>query len=145
MRMNMYAAKLVKPVRNRVGSFYMDSSQLHRNHIRKKRVLRVRSNLRGSLEKPRLSVNKTGKHLYIQLIDDESSSTLASTSTLSKEFRESELIRKNKDTAKRLGLKIAELAKQKNVQRVVFDRGRYKYHGLIASIADGAREGGLQL
>jgi len=123
----------------------MDNSQLHRNFTRVKRALRVRQQLRGNQAKPRLSVNKTGKHLYIQLIDDEKAMTLASISTLSKEFRESENNRKNKETGKQLGLKIAELAKQKDIQRVVFDRGRYKYHGVVASVADGAREGGLQL
>ena len=138
-------AKQAKPVRRLRGFFYMDNSQLHRNRTRIKRVLRVRQNLRGDQDKPRLSVHKSSKHLYVQLIDDEKSTTLASISTMTKEFRDSEYNRKNKEAAKQLGLKIAELAKQKNVQKVVFDRGRYKYHGLIASIADGAREGGLQL
>ena len=123
----------------------MDNSQLHRNSIRKKRALRVRKTLRGSQEKPRLCVIKSGQHVYAHLIDDESALTLASVSTLSKEFRQTEYNRKNKDSAKQLGLKIAELAKEKNVKTVVFDRGRFKYHGVVASVADGAREGGLQL
>jgi len=123
----------------------MENSQLHRNHIRTKRAMRVRQRLRGNQEKPRLSVFKSSKHLYVQLIDDVQSTTIASTSTLSKEFRQTEYNRKNKDSAKQLGLKIAELAKGKNIKTVVFDRGRFKYHGVIASIADGAREGGLQL
>lgn len=123
----------------------MENSQLHRNHVRKNRAMRVRKRLRGNQEKPRLSVYKSGKHLYVQIIDDEQSATLASTSTLTKEFRETEHKRKNKDSAKQLGLKIAELAKSKNVSTVVFDRGRFKYHGVIAAVADGAREGGLQL
>lgn len=123
----------------------MEKSQLHRNRVRVKRAQRVRQRLRGNQEKPRLSVHKTSKHLYVQLIDDENAVTMASTSTVSKEFRETEFNRKNKDAAKKLGLKIAELAKAHGVERVVFDRGRYKYHGSIASVADGAREGGLQL
>jgi large subunit ribosomal protein L18 len=123
----------------------MDKSQLHRNRTRVKRALRVRQRLRGNQERPRLSINKTAKHLYVQLIDDEKAATLASTSTLSKDFSQTEFNRKNKESAKQLGLKIAELAKAQNVDKVVFDRGRFKYHGIIASVAEGAREGGLQL
>jgi large subunit ribosomal protein L18 len=123
----------------------MEKSQLRRNNVRIKRALRVRQTLRGSQEKPRLSVFKSIKHLYVQIIDDEQAKTLASTSTLAKEFRGGERGGKNKETARQLGLKIAELAKEKNIKTVVFDRGRFKYHGLIASIAEGAREGGLQL
>ncbi len=122
----------------------MDSSQLHKSRKRKSRALRVRQHLRGNGEKPRLSVVKSSQHLYVQLIDDEKSITLASTSTLSKDFRGSEFNRKNKESAKQLGLKIAALAKQKNVNAVVFDRGSFKYHGVVAALADGAREGGLQ-
>jgi len=123
----------------------MDTSQLHRNHVRKMRTMRVRKRLRGNQEKPRLSVFKSAKHLYVQLIDDEQAVTLVSTSTQGKEFQQTEYNRKNKPSAKQLGLKIAELAKERNVSTVVFDRGRFKYHGVIAAVADGAREGGLQL
>lgn len=123
----------------------MEKSQLHRNHVRGKRAMRVRKKLRGCQDKPRLSVFKSGKHVYVQVIDDERSITLASTSTLSKEFKNTEFSKKNVESGKQLGLKIAQLAKEKEVEAVVFDRGRYKYHGIIASVADGAREGGLQL
>lgn len=123
----------------------MENSQLHRNHVRKNRAMRVRKRLRGNQEKPRLSVFRSTKHLYVQLIDDEQAITLASTSTRAKEFQQTEYNKKNKLTAKQLGLKIAELAKGKNVKAVVFDRGRFKYHGVIASVAEGAREGGLHL
>lgn len=121
----------------------MKNSQKQINRIRRKRQQRVRKHVRGNGEKPRLCVMKTGEHLYVQLIDDEQSMTLASISTLSKEFRKSEFNRKNKTSAKQLGMKMAELAKNKNVNTVVFDRGRFKYHGVIAAVADGAREGGL--
>lgn len=123
----------------------MDKSLTHKNYTRKKRKLRVRKHLRGNGVKPRLCVVKSGLHLYVQLIDDESAITLASVSTLSKEFQKTEYNRRNKESGKQLGLKIAELAKQKNVNAVIFDRGSSKYHGVIASVADGAREGGLQL
>jgi large subunit ribosomal protein L18 len=123
----------------------MDGSQLKKSRNRVKRAMRVRQTLRGSLAKPRLCVLKTGQHIHVQLIDDENSVTLASTSTLSKEFKGTEYNRKNKESGKQLGLKIAALAKQKNVTTAIFDRGCFKYHGVIAAVADGAREGGLQL
>lgn len=123
----------------------MDSSQIKRNRTRNTRTLRVRKNLRGNQEKPRLCVIKTARHIHVQLIDDTNSKTLASISTLSKEFRTTEFKRKNKESGKKLGLRIAELALGKSISTVVFDRGRFKYHGVIASVADGAREGGLQL
>lgn len=123
----------------------MQVNQTQKNRIRRKRTLRVRKHLRGDSVKPRLCVVKSAQHLYVQLIDDENSVTLASTSTISKDFKGSEHGKKNKESGKQLGLKIAALAKQKNVSAVVFDRGRFKYHGVIASVADGAREGGLQL
>ena len=123
----------------------MEKSQIRRNCVRKSSAFRVRKTLRGNLEKPRLSVFKSGKHIYAQLIDDEHGVTLVSTSTLSKEFQSTEHNRKNIESGKQVGLKIATLAKEKNVEKVVFDRGRFKYHGVVAAVADGAREGGLQL
>lgn len=122
----------------------MENSLKNRSRVRKNRVFRIRKSLRGLADRPRLCVFKTAKHLYVQLIDDQQQMTIASTSTLSKEFRQSEFGRKNVVSAKQLGLKIAEIAKGKNVNKVVFDRGRFKYHGVIASLAEGAREGGLQ-
>lgn len=122
----------------------MDSSQKTKCRVRNKRRMRVRKNLRGTEAKPRMCVVKTNSHIHVQLINDEQAVTLASTSTLSKEFQKSEFKRKNKTSAKQLGLKIAALAKQKNVQHIVFDRGVSKYHGVIAAVADGAREGGLE-
>lgn len=122
----------------------MDSSQIRKQRVRAKRRLRVRKRLRGTEVKPRLCVVKTNSHVHIQLINDEQSITIASASTLSKEFRNTDNNRKNKTSAKQLGLKIAALAKQKNIQQIVFDRGGSKYHGVVAAVADGAREGGLE-
>ncbi|MEZ5315458.1 MAG: 50S ribosomal protein L18 [Chlamydiales bacterium] len=121
----------------------MDSSQAKAIRTRKKRVLRSRKKLRNS-ERPRLCIMKSNKHLYVQLIDDEKAITLASMSTLSKDFSSASHNRKNQISAKQLGLKIAELAKQQSVSRVVCDRSGFKYHGLVAALADGAREGGLE-
>ncbi len=123
----------------------MENSQKTKFRNRQKRKLRVRSSIRGNSAKPRLSVIRTNAHIHVQLIDDEKGTTLASTSTLSKEFRGSEHGRKNVSTGKQIGLKVAELAKAKNINTVVFDRGPCKYHGVVAAVADGAREGGLEL
>jgi large subunit ribosomal protein L18 len=122
----------------------MESKVKNKRILKHKRTLRVRKNLRGSESKPRLCVVKSNKHIRVQVIDDENHKTLASTSTLSKEFKGTENARKSCSAAKHLGLVIANLAKKQNVEKVVFDRGSFKYHGVIASVADGAREGGLK-
>ncbi|HLB53296.1 MAG TPA: 50S ribosomal protein L18 [Chlamydiales bacterium] len=121
----------------------MDHSTRRRDNARKKRVMRVRKKLHGTTMKPRLSVSKTNTHLYAQLIDDEKGITLVGVGTLSKVNR-SEFGKKSKDAARAIGKQIADLAKQKGVETVLFDRGRYKYHGYIAELAAGAREAGLQ-
>ncbi|MDF2576842.1 MAG: rplR [Chlamydiales bacterium] len=117
----------------------MESSVLNKLKQRDRRALRVRAQLRGTAEKPRLCVIKTNSHIHAQLIDDEAGHTLASVSTLSKEFKNTEFNRKNKASAHQLGLHLAALAKAKNIKTVVFDRGRSKYHGVIAALADAAR------
>jgi len=121
----------------------MESSVLKRNQKRIMRTFRVRKNVRGCAEKPRMSVLKSNQHIAVQLIDDDKGLTLVSLSTTMKEFRDKKN-KKSKETAKIIGLKIAQMAKQKQIDRVVFDRGRYKFHGLIAELANAAREGGLQ-
>ncbi len=122
----------------------MESSQKRATKVRKKRVMRTRKRVRGSQDKPRLCVIKSNKNIHVQLIDDENSLTLASTSTISKDFRTTEFNKRSQTSAKQLGLKIAELAKAKSVKKVVFDRSGFKYHGVIAAVADGAREGGIE-
>lgn len=121
----------------------MESSIKERSYKRIKRAQRVRKHVRGSAEKPRLSVMKSNLHLSVQLIDDENSVTLTSAGTLMKELRSQKLGR-TKEAARIVGSKLAELAKQKGISRVVFDRGRHKFHGVIAELANSAREGGLQ-
>ncbi|AAF39603.1 50S ribosomal protein L18 [Chlamydia muridarum str. Nigg] len=122
----------------------MESSLYKKTSGKARRALRVRKALKGSSLKPRLSVVKTNKHIYVQLIDDVEGKTLASISTLAKISKTSGLTKKNQDNAKALGVKIAELGKSLQVDRIVFDRGAHKYHGVVAMVADGAREGGLQ-
>ncbi len=123
----------------------MESNLLQRNHKRKKRLLRVRKHLRGSSLVPRLSVYKSNQHIAAQIIDDETGITLAGIGTMSKDLRsKGKGLKKSKDSAKEVGSKIAKLAKEKNIERVIFDRGRFKFHGLIAELANAAREAGLQ-
>jgi len=116
------------------------NNQIQKDKIRKaRRAVRVRKNLHGTATKPRLSVIKTNKHVTAQLIDDDKGMTLASVSTLSKEGG----LKKNKESAKKLGATLAEKAIACNVREVVFDRGASKYHGILAEFADAARAGGL--
>lgn len=122
----------------------MESEILRRNCRRKRRLLGIRKGLSGTSEKPRLCVHRTNKHIHVQLIDDESGSTLVAVSTIAKEFKDTEYNRKNKVAGKQLGIRIGHLAKEKNIKKIVFDRGRFKYHGVIAAVADGAREEGLE-
>src|SRR5579872_1036681 len=100
----------------------MESSLINRNRKRLKRALRVRKNLRGSAEKPRLSVMKSHRHIAVQLIDDDQGITLAAASTQMKKFR-SKKLQANKETARLIGTEIAELAKGKQITQAVFDRG----------------------
>lgn len=119
----------------------MSHKLIKRSKVRKKRQMRIRKKLKGVAERPRLSVSKTLKHIGVQLIDDEKGQTLASFSTLSKDAKGQ---KKSKEGARFIGKKIAELAKKKNIEKVIFDRGRFKYHGLVAELADAARESGIK-
>ena len=118
----------------------MLSEIIKRSNKRKMRVFRNRKKLKGTKDKPRLCVSKSNKNIYLQLIDDKSGLTLAGIGTLSKGIDG----KKDKSTAKTLGTKIAELAKELQVSQIVFDRGRFKYHGIVAEVADAARAAGLK-
>lgn len=122
----------------------MLNQQLKSSKLRRKRALRVRQHLHGTTTKPRLCVIKSNKHIQAQIIDDETHQTIGSVATYSKEFRGTEFGKKNKASAKKLGELIAEIAKSKNIKEVVFDRGPFKYHGILAELANAARAGGLQ-
>ena len=108
---------------------------------RVKRHKRVRGTVSGTPEKPRLNVFRSEKHIYAQIIDDVNGVTLCSASSVEKDF---EGLGSNKEAAKKVGLKIAERAKAKSIENVVFDRGGYIYHGRVQELAEGAREGGLE-
>ncbi|MGE4484222.1 MAG: 50S ribosomal protein L18 [Oscillospiraceae bacterium] len=107
---------------------------------RTKRHKRVRAKVSGTPETPRLNVFRSEMHIYAQIIDDVNGRTLCSASTVEKNF---EGTGSNKDSAKKVGLMIAERAKAKGIENVVFDRGGYIYHGRVQALAEGAREGGL--
>jgi large subunit ribosomal protein L18 len=110
---------------------------------RKRRHLRVRKNVVGSAERPRLVVSRSTRHIVAQIVDDSAGRTLASASTLEADLRGLEGDKSAK--AKRVGQLVAERAKAAGVESVVFDRGGNRYHGRVAAVADGAREGGLAL
>lgn len=109
-----------------------------------RRHARVRKNLAGTAERPRLNVFRSLTGIYAQVIDDQSGHTLASASTAEKELREKVKGMKKSEQAKLVGQAVAERAKSKGIQSVVFDRGGYRYVGRVKALADGAREGGLQ-
>ncbi len=112
-------------------------SRLHRKE-------RIRKKVSGSTERPRLTVYKSLKHLHAQVIDDGTGRTLVAASTLSKELKGKLDEGDKKAAAKQVGLLIAEKCKGAKIEKVVFDRNGNPYHGRIAAVADGAREGGLQ-
>lgn len=116
---------------------------LGRTEARQRRHRRVRKNLSGTPDKPRLSVYKSNMHIYAQLIDDVSSSTLAAASTVEPEVRKAFPAGNNLSSAAKVGELVAGRAKEKGVTSVVFDRGGYLYHGQVKALADAARESGL--
>jgi large subunit ribosomal protein L18 len=122
----------------------MINELIKRNVRRRRRMLRVRRQVRGTAEKPRLSVFKSNKHIFAQLIDDDKGITIASAGSIMKQLRDKRLGKRSKDAARQVGVMIAEAAKQKRVLNAVFDRGFNKYHGLLAEVANAARETGLQ-
>jgi large subunit ribosomal protein L18 len=105
---------------------------------------RIRRKVQGSTERPRLSVFKSGKHIYAQVIDDKTGRTVAHASSLDQDLKKSGKGGANRSTATRVGKLVAERAKAKGIARVVFDRGGYIYHGKVKALADAAREGGLE-
>ena len=113
-----------------------------RQRLRRRR--RVRKPLRGTSERPRLSVCRTSKHIYAQVIDDATGKTLASASSVDREIRGSVAFGGNKKAAEVIGKAVAERAKAAGVTQVCFDRGSFKYHGRVAALADAARAAGLE-
>ncbi len=114
---------------------------IDRAKARAHRHLRVRSKVSGTAETPRLCVFRSAKHIYAQVIDDVTGVTLCAASSMAKGFDGNG---GNVEGAKKVGAMIAELCRDKGIEEVVFDRGGYVYHGRVAALADGAREGGLK-
>ncbi|MEX0639144.1 MAG: 50S ribosomal protein L18 [Balneolaceae bacterium] len=112
-----------------------------RNKIRR----RIRSTIRGTAERPRFSVFKSSKHVYLQLNNDRDGVTILSNSTLSSAHKDELKGKSALESARYLGEELAKAAKERGIEKVVFDRGGYKYHGIVKAAADGAREGGLDL
>ena len=111
---------------------------------RDRRQTRVRRRLRGTDARPRLCVFRSGKHIYAQVISDETGRTLAAASTLSAAVRTEQTASGNREAAKRVGTLIARLCQERAIRAVVFDRNGFLYHGRIKALADAAREAGLQ-
>lgn len=120
-----------------------ESAQFRRES-RQRRAARVRNRVVGNAERPRLSVHRSNKHIFAQVIDDEQGVTLVSAHDLKIEAPDFEGIAGKVARAKAVGLALAEAAKSKGIEKVVFDRSGYQYHGRVAALADGAREGGLK-
>jgi large subunit ribosomal protein L18 len=121
---------------------------MNRSEVRTEARRRIRSRIRrrvkGSGERPRLAVFKSGRHIYAKVIDDATGATIAHASSLDAALKGEKKPAANRETATRVGTLVAERAKEKGVARVVFDRGGYIYHGKIKALAEAARQGGLE-
>ena len=115
-----------------------------RKKIRRKKHLRIRKNIVGTAQKPRLAVYRSIKHIYAQLIDDKAGITLVSASTLEAPLKSEVEYGGNVEAAKQVGQLLARKATEKGIREVIFDRGGNIYHGRIKAVAEGAREAGLE-
>lgn len=122
----------------------MASRMNPRQQARLKRKKRIRKKISGSPERPRLSVFRSTKHIYAQLIDDDNGVTLVAISTLRPDVRQQEKVKGKIGEAKRVGKMIADEAKAKGITEVVFDRNGFLYHGRVRALATAAREAGLE-
>ena len=118
-------------------------SMNYREQARLKRKKRIRKNIIGTSDKPRLSVYRSAKHIYAQIIDDSKGQTLVSASSLEKAVKDNPDIKKKVDAANTVGKLIGERAAGKGVKQVVFDRNGFLYHGRVKAVSEGAREAGL--
>lgn len=114
-----------------------------RVEARRRRHARVRVKVLGTSERPRLNVFRSLRHIYAQVIDDSTGQTLVSASTLDKDLRAEIAELEVHEQAKAIGKAVAERARAKGIEQVIFDRGGYPYHGRVQALADGGREGGL--
>lgn len=119
------------------------SSLSHKERTRIRRKKRIRKKVSGTPERPRLTVFRSARHIYAQVIDDTRGATLAAASTLTPGVRESVSNVTKTEAAKQVGAAIAKACSEKGITKVVFDRNGYLYHGRVRALADGAREAGL--
>ena len=136
--MRKSAARLVKRVRCNYGT------KKSRSEARERRHVRVRNKVHGTHERPRLCVFRSMQEIYAQVIDDEQGHTLASASSIDGELRSKSDGLKKTEQARLVGKSVAERAKANGINKVVFDRGGYRYIGRVKALADAAREGGLE-
>jgi large subunit ribosomal protein L18 len=122
------------------------NKKLKPNKYKKLKRESLRGSVKGTRERPRLSVYRSNEHIYAQIIDDANSKTLLAFSTLDRSIRLTLFAGEGRtcDASRLMGQKLAELSLKKNITKIVFDRGPYLYHGRIKALADGARAGGLQ-
>lgn len=118
--------------------------KIDKNQKRKERHYSIRNKVVGTPDRPRLNIFKSSKHIYAQVIDDATGTTLASASTLDKELLGQVAELTKSEAAKLVGKTVGERAKKNGINAVVFDRGGYLYHGRVQLLADGARESGLE-
>ena len=119
-------------------------SKIDKNTVRQRRHARVRKHVSGTAETPRLNVYRSLNHIYVQIIDDVKGVTLAAASTMEKAIKEQIADMTKTEAAKVVGTAVAERAKEKGIETVVFNRGGYLYTGRVKAVADGAREAGLK-
>ena len=115
-----------------------------KRRTRQARRKRIRGRIQGTPEKPRLSVFRSSRHIYAQIIDDDLGNILASASTMDRQIRETLKTGGNMDAAHEVGKLLADRAVDKKIETVAFDRGGFKYHGRVKALAEAAREGGLK-
>lgn len=120
------------------------NKKLKPNKYKKLKRESLRGKIKGTLERPRLSVYRSNENIYAQIIDDINSRTLISCSTLDQSIKLALPTGRTCDASRLVGEKLAELSLKKNITKIVFDRGPYLYHGRVKALADGARAGGLQ-
>jgi len=120
-------------------------SSVIRREKRKCRHRHIRKKVRGTIERPRLSIFRSAKHFYAQVIDDISGQTIACVSTLDKEFRDRKIKSSTREGAQVLGEILAQRCLKNNVKQLAFDRGGFKYHGRVAAFADSIREKSIEM
>lgn len=121
------------------------SSTNPRSAARIRRQARIRKKIKGTAERPRLSVFRSAKHVYAQVIDDSAGTTLATASSVEKDFKDQGQVENKKSAAVLVGKLVAQRALDKGINKVVFDRNGFLYHGRVKAISEGAREAGLEL